>query len=463
MDHIQRYAPDTNFFFHAKSPDQLPWQELTDADRVELIVLDEVMRELDRHKANGNSRSARRAREVFAKLDPLIDDEREEVLIRDSGPRVIWRLAPLLDPARAKPDLLDLSTADGRILEQAFASQQIIGNLAFLSNDRLPRRMARAIGLASQKIADDWLLEPETDNRDKEIAKLKEELKVWDKRSPKIDIQLIRDQKAIERIEGSIWRYRPVSNDFIGDAVQFIQRRNPEEETSTPGQITIVTERAIAEYQQARREWLAKVRSYIERQPGRLNLDKGILELTLAISNSGGAPAEGLSVEIWVEGPMRLVNNVVRDKFSKSGLRMLLPEPPKLQRVSAPDMLRQPTFPDHLSRMHNLIQVPPRARGHQGFYWDYEENDSLVSKSVKGTCEDFRHQIHDVVLPVILCLPQDEHEEPRGCLHVRWSARNLPKAIEKKYPIRLAFNWQDSEEVLGSLLTESKLKKKRAE
>lgn len=102
MDDVQRYAPDTNFFFHAKSPDQLPWQEMTSAGRVELIVLDEVMRELDRHKSNGNSRSAKRAREAFTKLDPLIDDELEEVVIRSSGPQVVWRLAPFMDPSRSK-------------------------------------------------------------------------------------------------------------------------------------------------------------------------------------------------------------------------------------------------------------------------------------------------------------------------------------------------------------------------
>jgi hypothetical protein len=80
-----------------------------------------------------------------------------------------------------------------------------------------------------------------------------------------------------------------------------------------------------------------------------------------------------------------------------------------------------------------------------------------MCKSVEGTCEDFRHQVHDVELPIILCLPQDEHEEPKGCLHVRWSARNLPKAIERKYPIRLTFDWLDSEDAVGQLLIEGNL------
>ncbi len=456
MDHIQRYAPDTNFFFQAKSPDQLPWQDLTDAGKIELIVLDEVMGELDRHKSNGNSRTARRAREAFTKLDPLIDEELEEVVVRESGPRVVWCLAPFLDPNRSKPDVLDLSTADAKIVEQAFAVQQMFGNLAFLSNDRLPRRMAKAVGLVSQKLPDAWLLDPEADERDKEIAKLKEELKAWSKRSPQIDVVLIRDEEIVNRIDGTVLRYRPLSDEFVANGLQTIRLRYPEENTGIPDQITLVSRVAVAKYQKARGEWLSEVKSYIERQPDKFNFDKGLVELTLSVKNSGGAPAEGLSIKVWVEGPMMLVNDRVRDKYFAPGPRSSLPTPPKLERFSAFEMLRQPTFPDHLSRVHDLIQMPPRARDPDGFYWDYEKDD-LCCKSVEGTCQDFRHQVHEVEVPIILFFPKDAEKKPRGCLHVLWSARNLPEPIEKKYPISLDFDWHDPEDEVGSLLIDGKL------
>lgn len=358
-------------------------------------------------------------------------------------------------PVDRKPGILDLSTADGRIVEQAYAVQQVLGNLAFLSNDRLPRRMAKAVGLVSQKLADTWLLDPETDERDKKIAKLKEELNAWSKRSPQIVVELIRDDEPIERIEGAVRRYRPLSDEFIGDAMQTIQLRHPEENINVPGQVTIVREETVSKYRQARREWLEEVKEYLERQPNRLNLEKGLVELTLSISNSGGAPAEGLSVEVWVEGPMMLVNDRVRDKIFTPGPRSFLPSPPKLERYSAFEILRQPTFPDHL-RVHDLIRMPPPARDPDGFYWDYEK-DELWCKSVEGTCQDFRHQVHEVEVPVILFFPMDAEKKPRGCLHIRWSARNLPKLVEKKYPIRLEFDWQDTEDEVGPLLIEGKL------
>ncbi|XQA66818.1 PIN domain-containing protein [Xanthomonas sacchari] len=453
MDRIQRYAPDTNFFLQAKTAEQLPWQDLTDAVRVELFLLDEVMGELDRHKANGNTRPARRARDVFAKLDPLIDDELEELVVKESGPQVVWRLAPFLDSGRTKPTVLDLSTADGRIVEQAVALQQMLGDLAFLSNDRLPRRMAKAVGLSHQKIPDSWLLDPETDDRDKEIAKLKDELRTWSKRSPQLEVQLVSKGEVIERVEGSICRYRPLSEEFLDDAMQVIEQRHPEESAGVPGQVTVTRAAAIEKYQQERSEWWNKTKEHLKRQTARLNLYHGSVDLTLAVSNSGSAPAEGLSVRAWVEGSMMLVNDVLKNELYTSSPRLVLPRPPKMERFS---MLRQPTFPEHLSRMHDLIRMPPEARDLQGFYWDYKDKDHLMCKAAEGTCEDFRHQIRRVELPVILCLPQNE-DEPRGCLHVRWSARNLPKAIEKKYPIRLAINWQDSDEVVGRLLIDSTL------
>jgi hypothetical protein len=344
---------------------------------------------------------------------------------------------------------LDLSTADGRIVEQAVALQQMLGDLAFLSNDRLPRRMAKAVGLSCQKIPDSWLLDPETDERDKEIAKLKDELRTWSKRSPQLEVQLASNEGLIERIEGSICRYRPLSNEFIDDAMQIIEHRHSEERVTVPGQVTVTRAGAIDKYQEERREWLAKVKDRLERLPVKLNLDNGLVDLTLTISNSGGAPAEGLSVLVWVEGAMMLVNDVVRDKHFPLGLNFVVPNPPKLERLTSPSMLRQSDLTEHLRGMHDLI--PPIPRDPKTFYWDYEEKDGLWCKSVEGTCQDFRHHVHEMELPVILCLPQDE-SEPRGCLHIRWSARNLPKAIEKRYPIRLTVDWKDSDEVVGPLV-----------
>src|SRR5690606_31289752 len=108
----------------------------------------------------------RRAKAAFKTLDPLIDDDEQEVVVRKTGPRVVWRLAPDLPGDRAWPTQLDPSSADGRIVEQALAVRQLVGDLALLTHDRLPRRLAKTVGLDRQRVPDEWLLPPEPDERD---------------------------------------------------------------------------------------------------------------------------------------------------------------------------------------------------------------------------------------------------------------------------------------------------------
>ncbi len=449
MDSIQRFALDTNFFLQVKAAELLPWEELTNAARVELYLLDEVMGELDRHKSNGNSRAARRARVFFEKLDPLIDSEIDELVVRKSGPQVVWLLAPFFDPERAKPVSLDLSSSDGRIVEQAFALQQDCGSVVFLTNDRLPRRMARSVGLQCEKIPESWLLAPENDERDKEISKLKDELKAWSNRSPQVDVQLFRDEKQVDRISGSISRYGPLSDEFLDTAAQIIQNRFPEESAGLPGQVTVMRQSDLLAYQQALREWRKRVRERIEKLPAVLNLDQGLFELTLAVSNMGGAPADGLTLEVVVEGPMMLVNDKLKEKWFPPGVRFTPPKPPKLERYSGFEQFGRNSLPE-FADLHRHFKTQPAPRDPQGFYWDYAE-DEILCKSAEGSCVDFRHQVRKVKLPIILCLLHDE-SEPSGCLLIRCSARNMPKALERKFSIKLSIDWRDSEDAVSRLI-----------
>ncbi|MCW0435123.1 PIN domain-containing protein [Xanthomonas sacchari] len=449
MDSTQRYALDTNFFLQVKAAEELPWRDLTNADRVELYLLDEVLGELDRHKSKGNSRTARRARNILRKLDPLIDGEIDELVVTESGPKVVWLLPPFLDPCRAKPPGLDVSTADGRIVEQAFSLQQACGNVIFLTHDRLPRRVARSIGLLCEKIPEAWLLDPEKDERDKEIVRLNGELKALSSRLPQVEVKLLRRDEVIDRIRGSICRYRPLSEEFLDDAVGVIENRFPEEDESGPGRISVTRHSELVAYQEARQKWCDTVRRRIANLPERLNLDQGLFELKLAVSNTGGAPADGLTLEVRLEGAMMLVNDRLKEEWFSSEARFSPPSPPKFPRFSSFEQYGRKNIPEN-SGLNRKFPLSPVNRDPQGFYWDYE-GEEIFCKSARGSCVDFRHQVHKVELPIILCLPP-EKIDPAGCLHVRWSARNMPKALERKYSIKLSIDWRESEESVGRLV-----------
>lgn len=213
---MQRYAPDTNFFLQFKLPEELPWAELTNADDIELIVLAEVLGELDKHKNGGNERRAARSRSTLQRLRPLIVTDQETIELRKQGPRVVYRLAPDLPVERAKPATLDISTADGRIVEEALACKAVMGDLALLTHDSLPMLTARRHGLPIAPLPETWRLPPERDAKDKEIAGLKAELAAWTARAPDIAVQMGGADESVECIEGNLTRYAPLSRQFFG-------------------------------------------------------------------------------------------------------------------------------------------------------------------------------------------------------------------------------------------------------
>lgn len=99
---------------------------------------------------------------------------------------------------------------------------------------------------------------------------------------------------------------------------------------------------------------------------------------------------------------------------------------------------------------HTFFHPQLAPRDPQSFYWEYAE-DAILCKSAEGSCVDFRHQVREVELPIILCLPQEE-SEPKGCLLIRWSARNMPRSLERKFPIKLSIDWRDSEDAVSRLV-----------
>jgi PIN domain len=94
------YFPDTNFFFECRKASELPWHELDgtkssqNAD-IRLIVPPTVITEIERHKAKGNSRTTRRARDASASFRKALgSNERTE--LRSANPRVLLELPPII-------------------------------------------------------------------------------------------------------------------------------------------------------------------------------------------------------------------------------------------------------------------------------------------------------------------------------------------------------------------------------
>src|SRR5690606_38580244 len=87
-----------------------------------------------------------------------------------------------------------------------------------------------------------------------------------------------------------------------------IVRRHPELDPTSEGSITLVREADREFYRSRRAEWLSEVWAGLRRFPHVLSLQRGIHNVLLRLTNDGSVPAEGLAVDVSVEGPLTLTN-----------------------------------------------------------------------------------------------------------------------------------------------------------
>lgn len=448
---VQRYAPDTNFFLQFKKPQELRWGEITAADSIELVVLTEVLDELDNHKNGGNERRARRARDTLRDLRPLILEGQGEVLIRDAKPRVVYRLAPLLPSGRAKPEQLDMDKADARIVEEALAcGAGYEGGLALLTHDAYPLRLAAAVGLARQALPDEWRLPPEPDAKDKKLRDLEQALEKWERRSPAIHIELRSGGAAVHEITRAIGRYSEPPDELLDRLLDRIVFVHPEQSTSVAGSITVYRQSEIEGYQRRRREWLQSLRDRMVLHAKLAGFRKGIVPIELELTNTGGATAEQLAVELQAEGDVALVRMKTLNDFEDKQLSDWA-DPPPLKTL-AEIAITEPTFDftgptvPSMRGLHGMQGVHGRD-----FYWEFDEPE-IQSKRLTGACGDFRHGIHREVVAFGIVAPWNGNATGKGRLVLSYSAKNLPEPVKISWPIDLQQNEADVGEELERLV-----------
>lgn len=454
---VERFCPDTNFFLHARAPQELPWSELTKSESdVELLLLDEVLEELDNRKHLGNQRVARRARKLLKQLDPLFKGEMEAVVVRPSGPRVVFRFAPEVPICRENPHGLNLDKADHRILDECLAVAAELGEaITFLTNDRRPFKTAQRLGLPSQLTPDTWLLAEEPDEQGKEIQRLKEEIRQLTQRLPQVDVALLVDGKPVERLEGTVQRFRPHTEQSLDEALGEVIARHPPEHHLMHGSFPTTNDHDWERYLDQRREWAEQVRNVLDGSPRWLTLQRGLFNAELVLHNAGSAPAEGLVVRLEVEGPLRLVN-LERHADILRKAKLTLPAAPELPSATSQFMesFRHPQMPSiHAMGRMPAFPMPRGAKDPRLLYWDH--GHETLTESISAECEDFRHGMGQFIGPIALFAREPDVDRLEGCLRVIYSARNLPQPVSKTFPIALDVVWMDPQEATYALIMSS--------
>ncbi|MCF3468849.1 PIN domain-containing protein [Stenotrophomonas maltophilia] len=427
----KKYVPDTNFFLQFKMARELPWKELTDADCIQLVLVDGVIAELDRHKAGGNERRSRRSREYLQLLAPLFEDEggQEEVVVRDAGPRVSFVFAPYTPDAAPGP--LSETSADAMIVNQARGAHEVAGPVELLTADRMMTVYAKRAGLKSKLLQEEWRLPPEPSAAERELREVRRQLAEAQAVAPDLIVTIAGWSPPGPFLAEAVWR-TPLPDGLVESTVDRVDTFYPDDR-SVPGGVIVYTKLAEGAYEDARTKWLEEVERQVRRLPGLLNANSANAPMVIEISNGGGSAAEGLLVEIEGCGEIAVVVAASHESLTERAVACAsIGSPPRLSDFE-PSVAKLALASDrvYLPRHPPVpVQLQPRE-----FYWRGQGSDG-VSK-VTGQCAEFRHHIHaERYQFLMVAMPKGEPSGSlKGAIKIRLSARNLVRPIELTVPV----------------------------
>lgn len=155
---------DTNFFIQCRKYNEIGWEigELEDVTEVVVLISRPVVSEIDRHKHDGNSRRARRARSANSLFGQVLKEE--ELVRRVDDKRIRIKFAPnykLQDLNREVPEL-DVDRNDDELVATAclYWKENLDLDVRVLTRDIGMAISATQCGLAYIMIPDAWLLPP---------------------------------------------------------------------------------------------------------------------------------------------------------------------------------------------------------------------------------------------------------------------------------------------------------------
>lgn len=320
-----RLVADTNLFLECGSLEVLPWEELA-ADPVVVLLTRPVMTEIDRHKA-GTGRTKRRAVLINQQVRGLLERQATDLVVRETGPRVVLRLAPVIRLPDDLRDDLDYAKADDRLvgivatLSRAETGEGGLRTELF-TDDTGASASAQALGLPSRLIPGGWKSrDVETD----EVRQVRELTR---------QVAELRAQEPVVVIEheggGTVEVVRRVGLALGADEVEALiarlQERHPMRTDFTPppaepglriGEVTIPPafvlqppeEEAIRRYQDEQYPaWLAACRDALTCLHEDRDEPEGPLRLRWLLGNDGTRPARQVRVVFSVEeGPLTIM------------------------------------------------------------------------------------------------------------------------------------------------------------
>lgn len=444
--------PDTNVFVQCKPLDELDWSPLGTFKRVEIIVSRPVQAEIDAQKNKGSGRLHKRARKASAIFREAILSQ-EGYIEFGSNPRVRLTIKPNIRPSPAHGNSLDYSERDDQLVGIAatFAEENRNIDVRLLTHDTGPMASARMIGLRFVEVPETWLLPPETDETQKRITALQEELKRYENAEPAITID-VRDRGDTPPFEWTLETYPPLDFQTIAALLERLKSRFPIATCFEPDQqgpsktsrlgiadrFVPATDKEIAEYQESYAAWLVECKTFLKTLHEKLADQTKWPEVEAVFNNEGARPADDALITFDAKGPLQ----ILLPPGDEEQQELNLPSPPtpprghyRLSRLlEANSIFRE--FSQNLDIAGGLTS---RSRDANAFYWKPGPPKTFPVKTCSLECKQWRHQAGEksIALAIVAGIGIQSGSDVRGALEITVHAANMTHSVTKQTPIRI--------------------------
>ncbi len=481
-------VPDANMLIHGKALPDFPWAELGQ-DEIEVLYLPTVVREIDALKTQ-SGRPNKLARQVSADVRALRKADDKTAVVRERGPRVTKRLVTDL-VAKKFHRRLKLDHADQALINHCLSLEAAGNDVLLLTADTICATTADDVGLPVNLVDDHWLRDPEPDERDRENARLREQLRRAASSEPQIETKfLAADGSPLPILEAELISWPELSPEQIDKLMakvetgcpmatsferprQEAQNRLLEDLASIQGFrrsiYTQPTEAEIAAYKErGYPNWLQAVRTQLE---GLHNALEGRLQwpcFLLRTANKGSRPAEDALLKIRSHGELDIedISDSDEDEEHSHSIEqpdLVLPPAPPRGRTKTVDpfdfTLGLGKHDLDLARLRPLtLPMTPGRRDKDRFYWRTGRNGPTDLFELE--CASWRHSEDPVQLKV--AVRPRAIKETAGLIELMAHASNLSSPHSAKLPVRLT-TVEGSTIRQGEALVETLIRRARSE
>ena len=488
---IVSYFVDSNLFFQCRPLDQLDWTPWAGSQEVRLIVSGPVLREIDYRKNKGNDRVGKRARAASAMFRELAPEGQK--VVRDGTPRVILFVDPRHNYRPELQGRLDYQERDDQLVGTAyqFSRDHQGADVRLLTDDTTPLLTARSLGLTADRIPENWLLQPESTEAERELGALRSEIARLKKAEPSFSVRCVgHSDTELKHYHASFTWFEPLTDDQVDELLLRLKARFPletdfgsrepieravKQQSSlnvlrglTKKAFTPATDEEIEKYRdEAYPQWLDRCERILRNHHEALQRQAPLPTFSFLAENIGTRPATDALITIEAQGQFEIQPPASRDEDEErvgeeDEMDILkaeeLPRPPAAPRgqwqwllgdrsrhaIRNIDALRR-SF-DQLAnvgtvagRTHNSWVPPlnfrPSSRDPNAFYYKPARSSSSGA-SFALSCDQWRHEDGEEPFRGTIDLPFDQ-DKVEGALYFRIQASNLSKSVSECIPVRI--------------------------